>query len=59
MEKKSIDFYQQASKEAELPEAKNLYDQLVKWKTVHLDKLDKIHEMLRDEWWAKQQFSPS
>ena len=59
MEKNSIDFYQKASRESETPEAKLLYDQLVKWETVHLDKLDKIHDMLRDEWWEKQQFSQS
>lgn len=59
MEKNSIDFYKQASKEAVTPEAKKLYEQLVKWETVHLDKLEKIHEMLQNEWWEKQQFSPA
>jgi len=59
MEKNSIDFYQKASKEATSPEAKRLYDQLVQWETVHLDHLEQIHERLRDEWWEKQQFSPS
>ena len=59
MEKNSIDFYKKASNETKTLEAKKLYDQLAKWEMVHLDKLAKIHEMLRDEWWEKQQFSPS
>lgn len=59
MEKNSIDFYKKAAEDAVTPEAKKLYEQLVKWETVHLDKLEQIHERLRDEWWEKQQFSPS
>lgn len=59
MEKNSIDFYKKAAEDAVTPEAKKLYEQLVKWETVHLDKLELIHEMLRNEWWEKQQFSPS
>lgn len=59
MEKNSIDFYKKAAEGAVTPEAKKLYEQLVKWETVHLDKLEQIHEMLRNEWWEKQQFSPS
>ncbi len=59
MEKASIDFYTKAAKEASTPEEKELFNQLVKWETVHLDQLDKIHMSLQDEWWEKQQFSPA
>ncbi|MFZ3101816.1 MAG: ferritin family protein [Desulfitobacteriaceae bacterium] len=59
MEKASIDFYDKAAKEAVTPEEKELFNHLVKWETVHLELLDKIHSMLQDEWWEKQQFSPA
>ena len=57
MEQQSIDFYKKAAKDAMTPEAKKLYEQLAQWETVHLDKLQNIYEMLRNEWWETQHFS--
>lgn len=59
MEKNSVDFYQKAAEDAVTPEAKKLYEQLVKWETVHMEKLEQIYEMMKNEWWEKQRFSPA
>jgi len=48
-----------AAEEAETPEARKLYERLVQWETVHLNKLEAIYEILRKEWWETQQFSPA
>ena len=59
MEKSSIDFYRQAAEKASLPAAKQLYASLIGWEENHLASLEKIYDGLRDEWWARQEFSPA
>lgn len=57
MEKALIDFHIKVAEGSDLTEAKRLHIRSSKWETVHLDQLDKIHTLLQDEWWEKQQFS--
>lgn len=59
MEKASIDYYRQAALQTSLPAAKNLYEFLTNWETQHLEAMEKIYDMLTEEWWDKQSYSPS
>ncbi len=59
MEKASIDFYSKAAAETGSTEAKLLYQRLATWEEDHLEKLQRIHDTLQEEWWAQQRFSPA
>lgn len=59
MEKASMDYYRAASEETRLPAARDLYLKLSAWEKNHLDSLEKAYDFARDEWWARQGFSPA
>jgi len=59
MEKASADFYRRAAAKTSLPAARNLYEKLAQWEDTHLASLEKIYDDLREEWFAKQEFSPA
>lgn len=59
MEKHSIDFYRDAASKSTSPGAKCLYDFLVNLETGHLEALENIYDMLSEDWWDKQSFSPA
>lgn len=56
MEQAAIDFYSHAAEKASSPEAKALYERLVKWETVHLNTLNEIHETLSKNWLENYEF---
>lgn len=58
MEKSSIQYYENAARETTLKEAKELYNILVKWEKVHLDKFSVQYEELKEEWWLEQGYAP-
>jgi len=58
MEKASIEFYSKAAKQTEIKEAKELYNILIKWEKVHLDRFSLQYEELKEEWWSEQGFAP-
>jgi len=58
MEKASIEYYLKAARETEIKEAKELFNILVKWEKVHLDKFSLQYEELREEWWSEQGYAP-
>lgn len=58
MEKSSMDFYEDAKEKAKSESGKELFDLLIKWENVHLDQFTNQYNMLKDEWWAEQQFAP-
>ena len=58
MEKSSIEFYLKAASETEIEKAKELYNILVKWEKVHLDKFSLQYEELKEEWWSEQGYAP-
>jgi rubrerythrin len=58
MEKSSIDFYVKAANETGLKEAKELYNILVKWEKLHLDKFSSQYAEMKEEWWSEQGYAP-
>lgn len=58
MERDSIKFYEEAKKNTELDEARELYDVLVKWEQVHLDQFIEQYNIQKENWWADQSFAP-
>ncbi|HBV99144.1 MAG: hypothetical protein JL50_07215 [Peptococcaceae bacterium BICA1-7] len=59
MEKASMDYYREAAQKTQLPEVRDLYLKLSHWEKDHLDRLEKAYDFAREEWWAKQGFSPA
>lgn len=58
MERDSIAFYEDAKKQVDDPQAKKVFDELIKWEKVHLDQFATQYEIYKQEWWADQGFSP-
>jgi rubrerythrin len=58
LEKASIEHYIKAARETEFKEAKELYNLLIKWERVHLDKFSSQYEELKEEWWSEQGYAP-
>jgi rubrerythrin len=58
MEKNSIDFYEDAKKKFSSKSSIDLFDLLIKWEKVHLDQFTNQYQILKEEWWAEQQFAP-
>jgi len=58
METASIEYYAKAAKDTEIKEAKQLYNVLIKWEKIHLDKFSAQYEELKEEWWSEQGFAP-
>ncbi|MBS3898819.1 MAG: ferritin family protein [Dethiobacter sp.] len=59
MEMASGIFYKNAAEAATTPAVKKLLLQLAEWEDVHLESLQKTYDLLREEWWDKQGFSPA
>lgn len=58
MEKDSIEFYEEAKKKTNLEEAREIFQELIKWEYVHLEQFSKQYEMYRQQWWSDQNFAP-
>jgi rubrerythrin len=58
MEKRSIEFYNEASKTTNIQRAKYLYELLEAWEKAHLSRFEKDYNDLMDEWWSEQGFAP-
>ena len=59
MEKASVDFYREAAEKTGNARAKEMYLNLVEWEKEHMDSLEKMYELAREEWWGRQGFSPA
>lgn len=59
MEKTSIDFYREASEKTRNSRAKEMYQELLDWEKEHMDSLERMYELAREEWWGRQGFSPA
>lgn len=59
MEMASSIFYKNAAAAATTPAVKKLLQQLAEWEDIHLESLQKIYDVLQEEWWDKQGFSPA
>ncbi|GCD09487.1 ferritin family protein [Clostridium tagluense] len=58
MEKASIEYYTKAAKETGIKKAKELFNILIKWEKIHLDKFSLQYEELKEEWWSEQGYAP-
>ena len=58
LEKAAVEFYQNAKEESDHPEAKKLYDMLIKWEKVHLEQFFKAYQLNMEDWWTEQGFEP-
>lgn len=59
MEEASIEFYKEAAKTTKTENARKLYLQLADWENEHFNTLEQAYDFAREEWWAKQGFSPA
>lgn len=59
MEMASMKFYQEVAEKVESPELKKLLLHIANWEDTHLEALQKIYDVLKEEWWNKQGFSPA
>lgn len=58
LESNSIDFYRRMKEETDDPHAKRLFDNLQKWEQAHLEAITKQLDVLKEEYWAEQHFTP-
>jgi rubrerythrin len=58
LEKNSIDFYLRAANESTENEEKSIYQNLAKWEKNHLDGISAAYEIVRDQIWSDERFSP-
>jgi len=59
MEKASMDYYNQAAEQSEQKAVKDLCQYLSRWEREHMEKLEKIYDYLKTEWFEAQGFSTS
>ncbi|MGB3341658.1 MAG: ferritin family protein [bacterium] len=58
LESNSIDFYKKMIDEISDPIGKELFIKLWKWEQGHLEAITKQLDLLKEEYWAEQNFSP-
>ena len=58
LEANSIDFYRKMREQSTDPLAKEMYSQLQKWEETHIDALTKQLDLIKEEYWNEQRFSP-
>jgi len=58
LELSSIDYYKAQAEKVDDPDLKAFYNDLVNWETHHYDILNRQHEILKEEFWAKGGFAP-
>ncbi len=58
LEEKAFKFYQQAEKNTEDPEGKKLFHWLTDWELEHQERLRRLDDDLREEYWNNSNFWP-
>lgn len=58
LESNSIDFYKKMADTIDDPKAKELFEKLWRWEQEHLEAITKQLDLLKEEYWAEQNFSP-
>lgn len=58
LESNSIDFYRAMKEQSEDPVAREMYAHLQRWEESHLEAITKQLDLLKEEYWAEQRFSP-
>ena len=59
MEMASLQFYRDAAARTDNEALRKLLLHLAAWEDSHLEALQKIYEVLKEEWWERQGFSPA
>ncbi|MCR3922312.1 MAG: ferritin family protein [Firmicutes bacterium] len=59
MEMASLQFYNSTAEQAQNPALKELLHKLARWEDTHLLYLQQMYDILKEEWWDKQGFSPA
>jgi len=58
LEMDSVRFYRQCAEQAGAEDAKNFYLGLAEWKQKHLQSLEQELEMLKEDYWEANHFTP-
>ena len=58
LETNSIDFYRKMKNESDDLAAKDLFAQLEKWEETHLQAITKQLDLIKEDYWAEQRFTP-
>jgi len=58
LESNSIDFYRKMKEETDDTTARELFAKLQKWEEKHLEAITTQLELLKEEYWAEQKFTP-
>lgn len=58
MEKASVDFYREQAEKTAVEEARKLFSVLAEWEETHYEQFAKQYEVLKENWWAEQQYAP-
>jgi rubrerythrin len=58
LESNSIDFYRNMADQADDPGVKDLFTKLWKWEQTHLEAITRQLDLLKEDYWAEQHFSP-
>jgi rubrerythrin len=58
LETDSIDFYRKMKEDTDDPQAKKMFEDLQKWEQRHLEAITKQMDVLKEDYWAEQHFSP-
>ncbi|MBE0432895.1 ferritin family protein [candidate division WOR-3 bacterium] len=58
LESNSIDFYRNMKETSTDPAAKELYGRLQQWEESHLEAITRQLDLLKEDYWAEQRFSP-
>jgi len=58
LEANSIDFYREMKEQSTDPVAEEMFSQLQQWEETHLNALTKQLDLIKEEYWNEQRFSP-
>jgi len=58
LESNSIDFYRKMKESVDDPKAKKLFSELQEWEEGHLEAITKQLDLIKEEYWAEQHFTP-
>lgn len=58
LEVNSIDFYRKMKEQSIDPHAKEMYEKLQKWEEVHLNAITRQLDLIKEDYWSEQRFSP-
>jgi rubrerythrin len=58
LESNSIDFYRAMKEKSDDPNARDMYERLQEWEEKHLEAITRQLDLIKEEYWAAQGFTP-